>query len=118
MSTQQAERYQQVAATIKQQIGPMTLARVGASGFYYTSQESGGLVFDARLQRRGGSQVRLMRVAVALNGRDLYDVRVTHTRGGRGAHRYDLVEHYQASDVDAENLSGVIAGLDRDGRNW
>jgi hypothetical protein len=64
------------AAVIRKQLGVFGLGVVGASKIAYTAE--GGLTFVARLHFKGQSRVRVCRVTVTLNARDLYDVLVEH----------------------------------------
>lgn len=86
---------QQVAQTIRQQIGAMNLAAVGAHEFSYTREGHGGLQF-----KMGGRQ---RWAHIVLNGRDLYDVELF-----RLDRHYNRVTIYAVDNIYAEDLGRVI----------
>lgn len=107
----------QVATTIKRQFGVMALATLGASDFMALGGETqplGGLRFTARIlpftkSGRRAARPRCMFVTVTLNCRDLYDIKV------QWLDRFTVVDHWEASDVYAEDLHRVALRLDYDG---
>jgi hypothetical protein len=94
------------ADTIRQQLGVMGLAVVGAHNLMSTSEQRGGLTFNARLHYQGQSRVRIMRVTITLTGMDLYDV-VVSTPDYRNV---TVAESYYAIQ-----LTGAMYDLDAEG---
>lgn len=97
-----------VAETIRKQVGIMGLAVVGASHLAFSENGSGGgsLTFKARLHYRDQTKVRVMRVFIELNEKDLYDVRVVTP---------EQKSVVFAHDVYADELTAVMYRLDAEG---
>jgi hypothetical protein len=95
-----------VANTIRQQLGVMGLGVVGAHNLMSTSEQRGGLTFNARLHYQGQSRARIMRVTITLTGMDLYDV-VVSTPDYRNV---TVAESYYAIQ-----LTGAMYDLDAEG---
>lgn len=91
------------ATTIKQQLGVYGLGVVGAKDFAFS--RFGALTFSARLHFKGQTRVRISRVEVALNARDLYDISIYHPQ-----RKSDF-----ATDVSADQLVPTMYRLDKEG---
>lgn len=106
-----------VSDIIRRQIGQGVLMSLGARAF--VAYEA-GLAFDATIlpmtkSGKRATAARTMRVYVKLNAADYYDISVTYPRRGDryGIHAPEV--HYEAADVDALQLSGLLLALDYDG---
>jgi len=91
----------EIAQAIRGQIRTTELWAIGAKNFCVIpagKQVSGGLVFDASLYGRGRC-----RVAIGLNGKDLYDVLIMTGRG----YTKILAEF---KDVFCEDLESFVVG--------
>lgn len=87
--------YIQVAKTIQSQIGFIRLGALGAKNFTASANDFGGLSFKASLFGR-----RQCLVEVALNGLDLYDVKVLSPKSRK--------EIFSARDLYAEDLGPAL----------
>jgi hypothetical protein len=93
-----------VAATIRRQIGPDTLAAMGARDFVYDAGRTGGSEGPSLAFTVG--RAPLKKIVVTLTSSDLYDVRfVAYTRG------YDIREDKTVSGLQAEQLSDTVYRL-------
>lgn len=107
-------QYKQVADTIRQQIGFWNFAAVGARDFLYGSEERGSLSFHANILpftktgKRSGC-ARIMDVKIICTFSDTYTVTVTYKRAG------EIITHYTASNIYADQIGRVILALDYDG---
>lgn len=102
---------QTIAQTIRGQIAVGTFMTLGASDLMYQSDPP-GLTFKARIVPKGQTGPRVMRVTVALNPLDLYDIVVVYPKKGKFT---TMVTHYEASNVYAEDLNRILFDLDREG---
>jgi hypothetical protein len=98
-----------IASTIKSQIGVGTFMTLGA---HQLARSGDDFIFAARIIPTGQSAARIMQVRVHLNPMDLYDIKVTFPKRGKF---FESVTHFEATDVDAESLNGVLFRLDREG---
>jgi hypothetical protein len=87
-----------VARTIKTQIGFWALAEVGARGFMH---DASSLYFTCK------PRTRLVQVRVRLDASDTYTITVT-AKSGDAMFGAPL---YEASDIHAEALSGIVRTL-------
>lgn len=104
------------ASIIRQQITPGVLMSLGAHklGCYTDERGQDSFVFAARVLpfNPKGERLetpRIMRVMITLNVADLYDVRVQYKRRGQ------LVTHFEAINVYADNLPVTLLAVDSDG---
>lgn len=114
--TQTANAARETAQIIRQQIGFWNLAAVGARDFLYGKDERGSFIFKASLHpfnkngERAG-RARTMMVKVTCTYSDTYTVEVTY----QGRNHFDVVTHFTASDIYADQIGRVILSLDYDG---
>ena len=109
-------RAHDAAETIRQQIGHGPLMSLGAHDFRTTIMDGGSpaLHFAARILRMKADgtrseQVRNMHVLVWLTAADDYGIRVSYIE------RFQLVKHYEASGIYADQLARLMLSLDYDG---
>lgn len=102
------DRNLQVAQIIRSQIAVSTFMTLGASDLM---RDGADFTFKARIIPTGKRAPRVMRVAVHLNGWDLYDVTVGYMK----PRTFEWVQHAEARDLDAKQMNRYLFSLDREG---
>lgn len=107
-------RAQEVAQTIRQQIGLGVLWSLGATAFHYGTKDGNPyLGMDVRIlpyrkDGKRGSRPRVMRLRVELTPADLYDITVEYIQ------RYEKITHFTATGIYCDQLSHLLLSLDSD----
>lgn len=114
-------RAQEVAQTIRQQIGLGVLWSLGATALHYGTEKNGNpflgmavRILPYRKDGKRGSRPRVMRLRVELTPADLYDITVEYTQRNRHTGDYEKITHFTATDVYCDQLSRLLLTLDSD----
>lgn len=104
------------AEIIRQQVGMNILMSLGAHEFATVLNEGEveGLMFKARILPFNASgkrspRPRIMQAVVTHNALDYYDIRVIYVA------RSKIMTHYEAQNIDAQQLPKILFALDFDG---
>lgn len=94
-----------VAKTIRDQVGFWSFAAVGAHDYTFFAD---ALTFKVRLREKNRARVRIMHAVIQLDADDTYTVKVYWLN----KKTFDVVNHFEASGIYADQLSTLISGLD------